>query len=226
MKFSIRLIFIITSVFSITLVNAQTSCKVLKPEIAESYTGKCKKGLAHGEGSAEGVDKYEGKFKKGLPHGMGKYTWANGNVYEGGFIEGMKSGKGKLTRAINDADSVMVGFWNNDKFDRLYYEIPYEIHRDFNLTSVRARRIGSEDKVIFYVTQARAMTGNFYNTQIDHTSGTLYATGNKFGIENLKYPLMLQISFTIPSLTGDTQFDIHFEIEIFEPGTWEIILDT
>ena len=60
-------------------------CKVLKESISGSYTGDCKKGRAHGEGTAKGEDSYTGEFKKGLPHGFGKYTWADGSMYEGDF---------------------------------------------------------------------------------------------------------------------------------------------
>lgn len=53
--------------------SAQQDCMVLKPEIAGKYMGKCKDGLAHGKGKAQGNDTYMGQFSKGLPHGMGTF---------------------------------------------------------------------------------------------------------------------------------------------------------
>lgn len=85
---------------------AQEQCKVLKPEIADKYSGKCKKGLAHGQGLAEGKDRYEGDFKNGLPHGKGKYTWASGEIYEGYWKEGKREGEGKFWYKKNGADSM------------------------------------------------------------------------------------------------------------------------
>jgi len=45
--------------------SAQNRCKVLKKEISSEYHGKCKKGLAHGKGKADGIDSYYGHFTKG-----------------------------------------------------------------------------------------------------------------------------------------------------------------
>ena len=74
------------------LIHAQDGCEVLIPELQGSYQGKCKKGLAHGQGRAEGLDSYEGHFTRGLPHGSGKYTWANGEIYEGDWVKGLAQG--------------------------------------------------------------------------------------------------------------------------------------
>ena len=60
----------------------QTSaCQVLLPQIAGSYEGECKKGLAEGMGKAQGIDFYEGYFKKGYPDGHGKYAWKDGATF-------------------------------------------------------------------------------------------------------------------------------------------------
>jgi hypothetical protein len=44
-----------------------TDCKVMLPGISGKYSGGCKKGLAHGTGTAQGMDTYVGKFRRGLP---------------------------------------------------------------------------------------------------------------------------------------------------------------
>ena len=44
-------------------------CKATKAEISGTYVGGCKKGLVHGNGIAQGIDRYEGQFIKGLPSG-------------------------------------------------------------------------------------------------------------------------------------------------------------
>ncbi|GAB1394994.1 hypothetical protein MASR1M60_31580 [Rhodocyclaceae bacterium] len=58
---------------------SQTPCKVADQDIAASYKGGCKDGLADGKGEARGRDSYVGEFKAGLPHGQGTYVWADSN---------------------------------------------------------------------------------------------------------------------------------------------------
>ena len=73
------------------------ACRVLDPELAESYTGGCKDGLAEGFGEARGVARYSGELKAGRPHGKGIKTWPTGDRYEGDFVEGRKEGTGMYT---------------------------------------------------------------------------------------------------------------------------------
>ena len=90
---------------------AQQNCKVLVPEIAVTYKGKCKKGLAHGKGKAVGTDVYEGQFRKGLPHGQGKYNWATGEFYLGQWKMGKRDGEGSYTFKFEGKDSIQAGIW-------------------------------------------------------------------------------------------------------------------
>ena len=83
--------------------NAQSDCKVNDPDIAGSYSGECRNGLANGQGTASGKDKYVGEFRDGLEHGKGDYTWGSGGPwgsgghYVGDWVNGKKTGKGVLT---------------------------------------------------------------------------------------------------------------------------------
>jgi hypothetical protein len=70
------------------------SCKVVDPELQDSYTGPCVNGLAEGEGRASGVASYVGGFKAGRKHGYGVKSWPNGDRYAGEFVEGRKEGRG------------------------------------------------------------------------------------------------------------------------------------
>jgi hypothetical protein len=77
-----RSILIIALISGNIVYSQQNDCKVLKPEISDSYSGGCKNGLAEGKGVARGIDYYEGQFNKGMPAGKGTYYWADGTYYE------------------------------------------------------------------------------------------------------------------------------------------------
>lgn len=93
-------------------VQAQSNCKVLDSDIAGSYTGGCKDGLAHGKGSAKGKDSYEGEFIAGWPHGKGTYKWASGNSYTGDWQQGQPHGTGTKKWANG---TVYSGKWEKRK---------------------------------------------------------------------------------------------------------------
>ena len=91
---------------SVSLLYAQEDCKVMMPEISGTYTGKCKKGLAHGKG---------------------KYTWADGRMYEGSWLAGERDGKGKMTYPTTDGDSIVTGYWKKDDYVGTELIPPYRV---------------------------------------------------------------------------------------------------
>ncbi len=108
-------------VFAAVLANAiyaQDStavCKVLSETINTSYTGECKKGLAHGKGEAKGLYRYVGNFKNGRPNGKGIMYYGD-NFFDGSFQEGLKEGKGEMHFINNGVDSVVKGYWSGDEY--------------------------------------------------------------------------------------------------------------
>ena len=90
------------SVVVTAIAGPTTAYKVLSPNLAGSYSGSCKDGLAHGEGVAKGPHEYSGIFANGKPHGKGAYAWQNGDKYEGDWLDGKMHGKGTLTEAGGD----------------------------------------------------------------------------------------------------------------------------
>ena len=108
-KYVMAVVFLISGSYGFA---QETGCKVKLFEISGSYTGDCKKGLAHGHGIATGIDQYEGDFFKGFPEGHGKYKWANGSWYDGEWKNGMRNGEGKFV----SGDSVIHGYWKADKY--------------------------------------------------------------------------------------------------------------
>lgn len=98
------------------VINPTADCRVMLDDIAGSYEGDCHKEKAHGHGKAIGKDTYEGEFKKGYPDGEGKYTWINGDYFEGTFVKGKREGEGKMVFASVNADSILTGYWEDDRF--------------------------------------------------------------------------------------------------------------
>jgi hypothetical protein len=120
------LLFIVISFFS-TFCFPQ-KCEVFVDPLKGSYQGDCKKNKADGNGTANGEDVYSGEFKNGYPDGKGKYVWKNGDWYEGEWKKGLREGQGIMHLVERDAkDSVLDGFWKNDKYIGKY-ENAYTIH--------------------------------------------------------------------------------------------------
>lgn len=86
----------------VNAVSPVAACRVLSQNLADSYSGGCKNGLAHGEGMAKGAHEYRGMFADGKPHGKGAYSWQNGDRYEGDWFDGKMHGRGSLVEAGGD----------------------------------------------------------------------------------------------------------------------------
>jgi len=208
------------ALFSGGILNAQNECRVLKPEISRSYTGDCKKGLAHGKGSAMGTDYYEGRFSRGLPDGNGKYTWKDGAVYEGEWSMGMRDGKGTM---YYTKDSVLTGFWKEDAFAGAFLVPAYVINRQSGVTRssiVKMSETGSGFRVGIY------LAGKF-NTDVEDLnilsdSGEEYNSGRYVAIQNAIVPYSVKIKYRTWNALHTSQSDVVFEFNINEPGTFEV----
>jgi hypothetical protein len=219
MKKSILVILLLTVGFYLGAQDPE--CKVNKPEISGTYQGGCKNGLANGKGVAQGRDRYEGQFFRGLPNGKGKYQWADGHYYDGEWRNGVMEGKGKMVYA----DSAITGFWKNNKFAGKKQLIPYRILRTISVTRYTIIKSHEPSNGI----RLRIMQGGGDNSTIEdfsmaYDSGNEYRNGSYYGLENVLYPLNLKVKYRSWNLLRTSQYDVIFEIEITEPGTWDITL--
>jgi len=205
---------------------SQEPCKVLKSEISEKYEGKCKKGLANGKGLATGKDKYEGDFKNGLPHGNGKYTWSSGEVYDGKWKEGKRNGEGKYFYKKNGIDSIKIGIWKDDIFLKKIVPAPYRIIRSSSVSRFSVQKSKEGNKVLFSFMQNGANDSNVSNLLFTTNCGTTYNLGLKQGFDNVVFPFTCKVSYKTMNSLKTIIIDVYFEIEIREPGYWEIFLST
>ena len=199
----------------------QVDCKVMKPEISGTYQGGCKKGLAHGKGIAQGIDRYEGEFVKGLPEGKGIYTWASGTYYNGGWKNGLREGEGNMVYK----DSTVNGFWQEDKYQGKKLMIPYSIIRSMSVTRYSFNKsLGALDGV-----KIRIMRGGNDNTDIEDFSlaydrGQEYRAGNYYGIQSGSFPLNVKVKYRSWNQLRTAQYNVEFEFVINQPGNWEVII--
>lgn len=201
---------------------AQESCQVLLEDIAGTYEGTCKKGLAEGNGKSAGTDTYEGEFKKGLPHGTGKYAWANGDVYEGEFKKGLKEGAGKMRVMLAGGTSrEQTGFWKDDEYIG-QYATPYKMqYRSSGVTAVRVNPVKDTDDdgaTLYIEIQQKGRTAPNAKFTFTVTNGILLnqvPTGSTTNIHVGEFPLYFSLGYM-----GET-----VELEIYQKASWNIVID-
>jgi len=224
----LHLILSLALFFSGLLLNAQ-DCEVKVAELAESYEGKCKKGLAHGKGFAKGKDTYEGKFKKGLPHGEGVYTYDNGNVYVGQFENGMKAGEGKMTFSSGSVPA-LDGFWIDDEYAGKDKKVWKVIDRSTSIKNLRFRRVGNKvNQVTFKFTNqgkpVKSSNVSFECPNAVFLNGTDFET--EFTIS--EFPIKGNVIFRAAGLktaNGSSDFvSGQAEFEITFKGDWEVTIE-
>ncbi|WP_338356505.1 hypothetical protein [Yeosuana marina] len=199
-------------IFNITFGQEKSNCTVVDNESNGVYIGKCKKGLAHGDGVFEymnGKYMYVGKFKKGKKHGEGKLF---------SFIEGEK----KL---------VKEGVWKNNKYVGKKPEskqMAYKVQKRVNIDRYTVRNIGEGNKVKFTFLQ-NGNRNNIEDITIIGDSGTrfsnAYNQSTSEGFENVKFPFKCRVTYRTLSKLKFQTLDVRFEILIIEPGIWDITLN-
>jgi hypothetical protein len=195
---------------------------VLKKELAGKYEGELKKGLAHGQGTAVGLDSYTGHFSKGLPEGQGTYTFSNQDVYKGEFSKGLFSGKGLFTFKKAVGDSILEGYWDAGKYVGKTKVEPYEISNKTGGVNPSIIYIGEGNKVEIVVMDP-------YNKYIipqimafgQFTQQTYYAR-NLFA--DAVFPLSFDIRYNCTNKMRSGVIANTINIKINKPGNWQITL--
>lgn len=212
----------------IQALNAQTeTCQVLLDKISKEYKGDCKNGLANGKGKATGEDVYIGSFKNGLPDGNGKYIFKNGDIYQGSWKEGKKDGKGKFTFSINGNKQILVGYWKNDEYAGINEpDISYRVISVIGLMDYKinenVKPVENEDEISFSIKSAFT---DFMpsDLKLEKSSGQIFQTGKRFGINHYSYPLHCEVSYSI--LVGQIRKQCQFIVDILKKGRYEVTLN-
>lgn len=200
-------------------------CKVLKAELSTTYKGECKKGLAHGTGTAEGQDSYYGEFKKGLPEGKGTYIWANGAIYKGYMKKGLRDGIGSYVWHTANGDSTLTGVWSRDKYDR-NGNSPYMVGRNESITRYSiSKGLAIGNKITLRIMRGGKSFSQMSNLNVFRTSGTDNMNGTYFEIKDAVFPEVLRVTFMVPNLMNTLECNCVFNLTINEAGSWDVILN-
>lgn len=205
----------------------QEGCEVLMETLALEYEGECKKGLAHGIGKAFGSHSYEGTFKKGWPDGTGTYTWANGNLYKGDFKSGLKDGKGELLiRRLGQADSVVTGYWERDKFIGKY-RTAYSVGSKRNVMRTRFVHMSDTPNQVEILVQRNGLPIGVGQFQASADQAPLFENSPSLrAFTRVVYPLTNAIiNFTAPSQLNSYQLDCELNFEIYREGHWRVFIE-
>ena len=201
-NFLVFTLFIIIT--NVSFAQNNVNCKVIYQDEIGIYQGECKKGLAHGEGVFtfnDGQSVYEGKFRKGNFHGIGTlFTLIEGNKK----VE--KQGVWKKNEYIGDK------------------KIPaYDVKRKYNLDRylVRKRGEGNNIWINFFQNGSR---NNVRNLNVFVSNGVEISGSFILGYNVIKFPVQCTINYRTTNKLKTTTYEVSFDIEINEPGEWDILL--
>jgi hypothetical protein len=198
----------------------ENDCKVLVPRISGIYTGECRKGLAHGSGIAQGIDKYEGEFRKGLPEGRGTYRWADGTFYDGYWKMGLREGVGKM---IYRADSTLTGYWKADRYIGKENVKNYEVlNSRYVARSTFSKISDTPNQVKVRLTMGGAPNSAIQDFSMIYTSGDEFRMGTAYGIQNVTFPINVRITYLTWNVMHTVQTNVTFEFKINQPGNWDV----
>jgi hypothetical protein len=202
-----------------------SNCQVNMKSISGSYTGGCKKGLAHGSGRAEGLDSYQGGFKKGLPHGEGVYVWRSGKKFEGKFEKGLMYGKGVITQPIADADSILSGYWRKDVYIGKVFLPDVGIVSRRNVDRIEIEEYpGQSAEIRFRFLKMGVKNGEISDLTVTTPTGLQQVSSGEVIIDNPEFPFNTIITYRTPNKFSTAMLDVRVQLEVNFRGIWVITL--
>ena len=213
---------LLLAIFFPFVASAQLPCKVLLRDIDSAYIGKCKNGLAHGQGEAWGKFYFKGKFVEGYPQGQGRAEYPDGTIYTGNWKKGLKNGKGTLFTKENGKSVERTWLWENDVKQKEVFPAPYKVITQRNINRLRVYKQGDAGYVWFFPNSLGGVASDFQDVQITGSTGSEINLNPRIGYENVVFPFKGSIKYKTWNKLRTAQFEILLEIEISEPGNWVV----
>lgn len=213
---------LLLAVFFPLLATAQQPCKVLLADLDSVYVGKCKNGLANGQGEAWGKFYYTGKFVDGYPQGQGRAEYPDGTVFVGSWKKGQKHGKGTMYLKENGKPVEKSFIWQDGVAQKEIVPPAYKIITQRNITRLRVYKQGEGSYVWFYPNSLGGVASDFQDVQINGSTGSEINLNPKLGYENVVFPFKGSIRFKTWNKLRTAQFEVLLEIEISQPGNWVV----
>ena len=192
--------------------------------IVFNYSGKCKKGLAHGNGIASGVDIYEGHFKKGLPDGKGTYAWSTGEKYIGVFKAGLRNGEGVYIFMVDGNENALDGIWEEDQYVGKKLPKP-KVTYQVNIDRYTLKRVGNiKNRVLVDLFQNGSRNIGAEDFLITASSGYETWLSLSRGFEAIDFPATFKVRYITWNKLRTYKLNAVFEFEISGPGDWRLEL--
>lgn len=199
---------------------------VLNSELVGRYDGSLKKGLAHGKGTAIGINTYTGEFKRGLPDGEGVYTDRKGNIYKGSFHLGKKEGKGVFTPAQPSNEQSISGYWENDEYVGAEKLEPYVISNKTGSCNPRVYPAGAGKKI--EICAINPVNSNYLRISIfligDAIERPPEQYSGRYYFDDCSFPIEFDMKYQSSNKLGTARIDNTVRIKINKPGSWVITL--
>ncbi len=224
MNISKSILLTIAMIFAVSHAIAQQGCKVLMENIQSSYEGECKNLLAHGKGTARGIDTYTGLFRKGFPNGKGTYKWSTGQSYDGDWLMGKREGVGEYHYTLEGKEAIQSGVWKNDRYLGPKPVAP-KIKHNQNITSVRINKTGDGNQVIIKMIMNGLTNTEITDLSMQANSGTEFIYSGYMGFDQIVFPFTCKIIYTTPNTLHTAINHCTLEFEIAEPGRWDVRLE-
>lgn len=233
MKLVYLVAFILTNTLNYSFIYSQkdsSACRVITKELAGSYTGGCKNGLANGKGEANGVYHYKGSFRAGMPDGAGIYYYSENEYYDGNFQDGIKEGKGEMHYIRKSMpDSVIKGFWSGGEFrGNKYTTYSYSTTEQFDLTEITPSKSSGNTITIEIGTNSGSPNGTAAGfvlllSNIVSPNGCILKTRSKYE-SSFKSYITLELSSFPCKLFGTLTDSQTFELELYKAANWKVRL--
>jgi len=217
-----NLLIIFLSLILTSTIQAQDECKVLMEDLQGTYVGKCRNGLAHGNGKASGKDFYSGKFKYGYPEGRGTYTYASGAKFTGEFMQGKRHGKGIYEYKVDGKKVAQEGFWEDDVYVGPKKIKPYKVIRSTNIDKYTLYNSGDGNDVRLEFLQVGRTNSTIQDLIIYGSSGSEQQVTSFVSWKNVEFPFRGNVRYTTLNKLKTTRLDAYFEFEIIKPGSWQV----